>query len=337
MQLVGWNGDGVIAALNTAREAKCAADFPLPVVNMSSALADSPVPRSMVDNHAIGVTAAEHLAERGFQSYAFYGMRDVEYSKRRLAGFNERLALAGFRSLELMLPSTFHLRGRVWLQQQQQLTKWLADLPTPVGIFAASDTRARQVVSACAQIGLKVPEQVAVLGVDDQQIICEHIRPTLSSVARNNILEGYSAAAILDRMMRGGKAPRGDQLVLPLQVVARESTATFAVSDDRLRKALAYFHEHLEDPVTVEELCSHAEVSRRWLEYSFQNLLKETPYQYMRRTRLDLARRLLTEEPHAKIYCIAERTGFSSAKQLTKVFRRQFGISPREYRRTSAS
>src|SRR5262245_25349707 len=123
LQLVGWKGDGVIAALNTAKEARCAKMFPLPVVNMSSALADSPVPRSMVENHAIGVTAAEHLMERGFQAYAFYGMWDIEYSKRRLIGFNERLADEGFQSLELTLPSTFHLRGRIWLQQQQQLTK----------------------------------------------------------------------------------------------------------------------------------------------------------------------------------------------------------------------
>jgi LacI family transcriptional regulator len=337
LQLVGWQGDGIIAALNTAKEANCAANFPVPVVNISSALAESPVPRSMVDNHAVGVTAADHLMERGFQSYAFYGMRDIEYAKQRLEGFNEPLASAEFRSLELMLPATFHLRGQVWMKQQQQLTKWLAELPTPIGVFAASDLRARQVLIACTQIGLKVPEQVAVLGVDDQQIICEHIRPTLSSVARNNIMEGYSAAALLDRLMRRKLVPPGDQLVPPLQVVARESTATFAVSDGRLRKVLSYFHEHIEDPVTVEELCRQIDVSRRWLEYTFQNLLKETPYQYMRRTRLDLAKRLLTEEPAAKIYGIAERVGFSSAKQLTKVFHREFGISPREYRRKITS
>ncbi len=337
LQLVGWQGDGIIAALNTTKEARCAANFPVPVVNISSALAKSPVPRSMVDNRAIGVIAADHLMERGFQSYAFYGMREIEYAKQRLEGFNEQLASAGFHSLELMLPATFHLRGQVWMKQQQQLAKWLAGLPTPVGIFAASDIRARQVLIACAQIGLKVPEQVAVLGVDDQQIICEHIRPTLSSVARNNIMEGYSAAALLDLLMRGNKLPPGDQLVPPLQVVARESTATFAVSDDRLRKVLTYFHEHIEDPVSVEELCAHVDVSRRWLEYTFQSLLKETPYQYMRRTRLEFAKRLLTEEPSAKVYQIAERVGFSSAKQLTKVFRREFGISPREFRRRNSS
>lgn len=334
-QLVGWPGAGVIAGLNTPKEAECAAKFHLPVVNMSSALAASPIPRSMVDNRAVGVMAAEHLLERGFTSYAFYGMWDVEYSKQRLLGFSERLASAGFKPVDFTLPSTFHIRGNVWLKQQQELTKWLAGLVTPCGIFAASDARARQVINSCHQLRLNVPEKVAVIGVDNQQIICEHVHPTISSIARNDILEGYNAASLLDRLMRGKKVPKGDVLIPPLRVVPRESTATFAVSDDRLRQVLAYFQQHIEDPVTVEELCGHVDVSRRWLEYSFRNLLGETPFQYMRRQRLEYARRLLADEPNTKICRIAQRVGFSSGKQLTKVFRREFGRSPREYRQAT--
>jgi LacI family transcriptional regulator len=334
-QLIGWTGDGVIAALNTASEAQCAATFHLPVVNMSSALAESPVPRSMVDNHAIGTLAAEHLLERGFHNYAFYGMHDVEYSKHRLKGFKDALASVGFGSIDLTLPSTFHLRGSVWLKQQQELTKWLAKLETPCGVFAASDARARQVINSCDQLNLKVPEQIAVIGVDDQQIICEHVHPTISSVARNNILEGYTAASLLDKLMRGKRVPRGDQLIPPLQVTFRESTATFAVADERLREVMVYIRSHIEDPITIGELCAHVDVSRRWLEYSFRDLLGETPFQYMRRQRLEYARRLLTDEPNTKIYRIAQRVGFSSAKQLTKVFNREFGMSPREFRQNT--
>lgn len=334
-QLVGWPGNGVIAALNTPSEAECAANYHLPIVNISSALAESPVPRSMVDNRAIGALAAEHLLERGFDSYAFYGMQDIEYSRQRFEGFEEQLKVAGGKSVALTLASTFHLKGNVWLRQQQELTKWLAQLETPCGVFAASDARARQVINSCDQLNLKVPEQVAVVGVDDQQIICEHVHPTITSIARNNILEGYTAASLLDRLMRGKRVPQRDQLIAPLRVVARESTATFAVSDERLRKVLMYFQEHVEDPVTVGELCAHADVSRRWLEYSFSNVLGETPYQYMRRQRLDYARRLLADEPNTKIYRIAQRVGFSSAKQLTKVFRREFGLSPREFRQST--
>jgi LacI family transcriptional regulator len=336
-QLVGWPGDGVIAALNTKKEAQCAASFHLPIVNISSALAESPVPRSMVDNYAIGVMAADHLLERGFQSFAFYGMRDIEYSRKRRQGFSERLASVGFQTASLMLHSTFNLHGSTWLNQQQELTKWIATLKTPCGLLATSDARARQVISACDELGLGVPGQMAVVGVDDQQVICEHVHPTLTSIARNNIREGYTAAALLDRLMRGGKPPRRDQLIPPSRVVPRESTATYSVSDERLRRALNYFQEHMRDPVTVEEICAHIDVSRRWLEYSFRDALKVTPHEFMRRERLAYARRLLAEEPREKILSVAERVGFSSAKQLTKAFRREFGLSPREYRSRSRS
>lgn len=333
-QLVGWTGDGVIAALNTPKEAECAATFHLPVVNMSSALSESPVPRSMVDNFAIGTLAAEHLLERGFRNYAFYGMRDLDYSKQRLRGYQTRLKSGGYQCESFTLPSTFDLRGNVWLSQQKRLTEWLAKLPSPCGLFAASDARARQVINSCDQLQRSVPERLSVIGVDDQQIICEHVHPTISSIARNNIAEGYKAASLLDRLMRGRKVPIKDQLIAPLRVIPRESTATFAVSDDRLREVLNYFQQHMEDPVTVEELCAHVDVSRRWLEYSFRNVLNETPYQYMRRQRLEGAQRLLADDPNVKIYHIAQQVGFSSAKQLTKAFRREFGTSPREYRRS---
>jgi LacI family transcriptional regulator len=334
-QLVGWPGDGVIAALNTAKEAKCAETFHLPMVNMSSALTNSPVPRSMVDNRAIGVLAAEHLLDRGFREFAYYGMGDIEYSSLRLQGFESRVGAAGFSTHEFSLPSTFNLRGDFWQRQQRHLTEWIGRLPTPCGLLAVSDARARQALNACSELNVAVPEQIAVIGVDDQQIICEHSHPTITSIARNNIREGYEAAAMLDKLIRGKQVAKKEQLISPLGVVARESTASLAISDERLRRAIVYFQEHIEDPVTVAELCRTAGVSRRWLEYAFRSMLGETPYSYMRRQRLEHARRLLTEEREAKIYQIARRIGFSSAKQLAKAFRREFGLTPRDYRKST--
>src|SRR5690606_29254889 len=142
---------------------------------------------------------------------------------------------------------------------------------------------------------------ISVLGVDDQQIICEHSHPTISSVARNNIREGYEAAHLLDQLMQKQRLAKRETLIPPVGVVARESTATLAVGDERLRKAIEYFQDNIEEPVTVAEMCSHASVSRRWLEYAFRNMIGETPFNYMRRQRLEHARRLLTDEPRTKI------------------------------------
>ena len=322
LHLAEWPGDGVIAALNTPHEAARAAKFHLPIVNMSSALRDSPVPRSIVDNRAIGEIAADHLLERGFQSYAFYGIRDIDYSIRRFEGFLSRLAGGDYETSSFTPPSTFRMRSKFWLYQRGGLAQWLSKLTLPCGLFAVSDARARQAIEACKHLGIKVPEEIAVIGVDDQQIICEHTHPTISSVARNNILEGYSAAALLDRLMLGRKRAVRDQLIRPLQVVARESTATFAVADERLRQALEYFRSHIEDPVSVAELCRHAGVSRRWLEYAFRDKLDETPYQYIRRQRLEYAQ------------IVGRRTGIQnlSHRQTDRLFVRQAidqGIPPR--------
>lgn len=333
VDLIDWPGDGVLAALNTPAEAACATALPMPVVNISSALEQSPTPRSMVDNLAIGSLAAEHLLSRGFRHFAFYGLEDVEYSKTRWLGFSGRLEASDVSSSQMLSTATFGFSGKVWVRQHREVAAWLGDLPLPCGVFAVSDYRARHVLDACRQAELKTPEQIAVIGVDNEQVICEHVSPTLTSVARNDRLEGYRAAELLDRLMQGEEVAGPESGVPPLGVVERESTAAFAVSDPRLRKALAYLHENIEDPITVEELADHAEVSRRWLEYEFRSVLGETPYQYVRRQRLIRAKRLLSDEPNAKIYQIAQRTGFSSVKQLTVAFQQAFGATPGEFRK----
>ena len=337
LDLVGWPGDGILAAINTEEEAQCAAAMALPVVNISSALPQSSVPRSIVDNSAIGVLAADHLVGKGFQKYAFYGLSGVQYSKARYQGFEERLTAAGYSSVQFLSKPTFGLGGNLWLQQHRALAEWLAELPTPCGLFAVSDYRARQALDACRQAELQVPEQIAVIGVDNEQVICEHAYPTLTSVARNDQLEGFRAASMLKRMLDGEPAALDEPPIPPLQVVERESTATFAVSDSRVRDALSFLHEHIEKPITVDQITRHAGVSRRWLEYAFRDVLGETPYQYLRRQRLALARRLLADEPGAKIYTIAQQAGFASAKQLSIAFQQDFGMSPREYRRSTQS
>lgn len=333
-QLVGWTGDAVIAALNTPAEARCAKSYPLPIVNISSALEESPVPRTMVDNYAVGVMAAEHLLGRAYEHFAYYGIKGVAYSEKRLHGFQETLEAAGYVAEVHLADPTFKLKGSDWCNQQAALSTWIEQLTQPCGVLAASDARARQVVSACRQIEIQVPNQIAVIGVDDQQIICEHTHPTLTSVARNSIREGCEAAAMLDRMLSGDRVEVEDRLVAPLGVVTRESTDMIAVQDERLRDALVYLRENIESPVTVGQMCKRIGVSRRWLEYAFTETLGLSPYCYIRKQRLEHARQLLREEHNTAINTIATRTGYTSSTQLAKAFREAYGLSPRGYRKS---
>lgn len=336
LDLRGWRGDGAIAALNTPPEAACIKDWGLPTVNISGTLVDTPAPRVSVDNQLVGELAAEHLIERGFQEFAFYGLKSVAYSVIRRDAFEARLNTAGFTSEALLMPPTYRAKGLHWRDQQRRLVSWLNSLPMPVGLFAVTDYRARQVLDACRQVDLRVPQQVAVIGVDNEEVICAHVRPRLTSVARDNQQEGYRAAAVLDRLLRGKSAHEMEEMIAPAGVISRESTETVAFQDPRLCQAIDYVNEHIEAPMDVQEVANHVGASRRWLEYAFRDALGESPYQYIRGRRLKLARRLLEEQPAVKLYEVARRTGFSSAKQLSTAFSQCFGVSPREYQRSKA-
>lgn len=333
LDLVGWRGSGIIAAINTPAEAASVRDSKTPTVNISGTLPKTPVPRISVDNGIVGSMAAEHLIERGFRNFAFFGLRNVAYSAIREEAFQARLKAAEFTAKSLLMPPTYRAKGTHWREQQRRLVKWLSNLPTPIGLFAVSDYRARQVLDACRQIGLRVPQQVAVVGVDNEEVICEHVQPRLSSVARNNQQEGYQAAAMLDLLIRGKKVDNMEKMVPPSGVIARESTETIAFKDPRLYEAIVYLNSHIDEPIGVQELASHVGVSRRWMEYAFRDAIGESPYQYIRHRRLTLAQQLLEKEPGTKIYQVARRTGFTSAKQLSMAFGQEFGKSPREYQR----
>jgi LacI family transcriptional regulator len=336
LDLRGWKGDGIIAAINTTAEAACVKQLNIPIINISGTLPKTPVPRVSLDNGLVGKLAAEHLIERGFREFAYFGLCDVAYSAVRQRAFEARLVAAGFQSLALLAPPTYRAKNQRWRDDQRKLVKWLASLPTPIGLFAVTDYRAQQALDACRQMGVRVPQQVAVVGVDNEEVICAHVQPPLSSVARNNQQEGYHAAAMLDRLIHGKEVETIEEMIPPLGVIARESTDTVAFKDARLCAAIEYLNKHIEDPLGVQQLASHVGVSRRWMEYAFRDALGESPYQYIRNRRLKLAQQLLEEEPTVKIYQVARRTGFTSAKQLSMAFGQEFGVSPREYQRVKS-
>jgi len=338
LDLVDWPGDGILAAINTKEEAACAKSLPIPIVNVSSALPNPPVPSCVIDNEAIGVLAANHLIGKGFRSYAYLGLKNVEYSKQRERGFVTKLASAGFTCQEFLSYPTYHLKGSNWLRQNHELAEWLEGLGKPLGLFTVSDYRARQALDACRLVGLKVPEEVAIIGMGNEELVCEHVSPTITSIVRNNHLQGYRSAELLHELIRKVEIDVDLHPIAPLDVVERDSTSTFAVSDERLRQALEHLHENLHEPLfSIDDVTRESGVSRRWLEYAFRDALGETPYQYLRRQRLARARRLLIEEPKRKIYAIAKSSGFSSAKQLAMTFQQDVGMSPREYRRAAQS
>lgn len=332
--LTGWSGDGVIAAVNTPAEARRARRLGIPVVNLAGAQQDAGLPRVMVDHAAIGRLAAEHLLERGLRRLAYCGFGELWYSRERCRGFVERAAQAGASCDVFDAPHSARHHAH-WQQRIGPLARWLESLQPPAGLLAIHDYRARVVIEQCLELGLRVPHDVAVMGVDNDTTVCEYGTPTLSSVSRSAWRVGHEAARLLDRIMRG--QPAADEVLVPPDgIVARQSTDTVAVDDPRVAAALHYVHDHLGEAFSVAEVVRAASISRRQLEQRFQQAVGCTPHDYLCRARVDRARELLAQTPRIKIRAIAAACGFRSADRLRLVFRRVVGMTPLEYRQTQA-
>lgn len=331
--LAGWSGQGVLARLLTPAQLRAAQALGVPVVNLAGTLPPGGVPRVMVDQEAVGRLAAEHLLERGFHRAAYFGHQGVWYSKQREHGFVERIARAGGKCSVFAAPRSFDA-SHPWHRWMEPLMRWLKTFEPPVGLLAVHDYRARMVLDACLRLGLRVPQDVALIGVDNSEVACEFSRVPLSSVARNNWREGFEAAALLDRLMAGKRPPKQDILIPPEGVVARCSTDTEAIENPHVGAAVRLIREHLGEPFGVTILEKHLSVSRRYLYYHFQRSLNCTPHQYLNRARIQRAKELLAAPTKLKLQSIARACGFRTIARLRLVFQRITGTTLAQYRRS---
>ena len=329
--LRGWTGDGIIARINTQAEAQAVAQLEPSVVNVSGVFAESPVPRVTVDNLAVGRTAAEHLLQRGFARFAYYGVKGMWYAQLRGEGFVEASEQAGGTCDVFEGQSSFE-GGWVWDKMDEELQAWLSSLSPPVGLFACNDYRARMVLEACGWLGLRVPDDVSVLGVNNDEIACECCEPPLSSVSCEAEHAGYAAAEMLDALMDGRKLPQKQLLIAPGSVVERRSTDTLEVEDTKAAEALQYVRDHLDEQISVADVTRHMDVSRRWLERAFRESVGRTPGEYISHARIERAKRLLDGRKEMTLKRVARLCGFSSVKRLRAAFERFTGISLRQYR-----
>lgn len=325
--------DGVIAQVYLKSLVRPLTAIKRPVVNISRAHFDMPFPRVGVDEGPIGALAATHLLHRGFRTFAFVGSRDLDYSVKREAGFRRALAAAGhtpfcFHASSEMLHLT---HSRPW-SMDPKVRQWLADLTKPVGILAANDQTAFQLSEVCRDADLRVPEDVSFIGVDNDDLLCELARPSLSSVAVPAEQIGYEAAALLDRLLAGARPPRRPIVVPPIGVVVRQSSDIVAIDDPDVSAALHMIRTHAHVPLRVTDVLREVPVSRRSLELRFQHVLSRSLGEEIRRVHLERAKELLAGTD-LSIAAVAEHAGFSDAKQLCVVFRQETGGTPTEYRR----
>lgn len=285
------------------------------------------------DDAAVGRMAAQHLMDCRLENFGFCGRKNENVSKERLAGFVKALDERKF-SCEYSPVSWPNVYEWVKKSHWPALQRWLAALPKPVGIFAWDDMTAHDLAAACFDINLSVPEEVAIIGVNNDDLLCESAWPPLSSIEVDYGQVGYIAAQILDRLISGEKLTKETRLIRvpPKGVVFRQSTDVLAVDDHYLAMAIRYIREHACDPCTVQDVIRKVPVGRRWLERHFIEKLARTPHDEIIRVRLDRARRML-QNPEETMMHIAEVCGFGTVPNMTRTFKQVQGSTPGAFRR----
>jgi LacI family transcriptional regulator len=321
-----WQGDGIIARVENPAIAARLQATRLPVVDVSAALAQPVFPRVATDSRAAMRLAAEHFLQRGFRHFGYCGDPRFLWSARRADLFAAALRERGHACHAFTSPRRTGGEAGVLA-----ISRWLRGLPRPVAVLACYDVRGQQVLAACQLAGLAVPEEVAVLGVHNDDLLCDLSDPPLSSVIPNARRAGYEAAALLARMMNGERVPVAVTLVEPVGIATRQSTDVVAVPDSRVSAAVRFIREHAGEALSVSDVLRHVPMSRTLLERKFRRWLGHTPHEHILRARLDRVKELLvsTDLP---IGAIADRTGFAHSEYLSVAFRRMTGHPPGAFR-----
>ena len=321
--LEGWRGIGVIAQCNTMEEVRILSELGCPIVNISGALRETPFPRVRNDYREIGRRAALFLRERGFRRFGFYGVAGVWYSAEIEAGFCEAITGQGYSFETLQSASTMEAVPR-WDDGQEALEEWLRSQEVPFAVMAAHDPRATMVVRACERVGLRVPADVAVIGVNDDTVTCETSRPTLTSIRRSGQVVGRLAAETLLKQIHGERVDH-ETIVAPGRFMERESTRTLAIDHPGLALAVDFVATHFQSPVGVDQIVAVCGQSRRWLEEAFRRELDCSPAEFLKRRRVRAAREILSARPKIGLGELAALCGFSGTRQLKAVFERETG------------
>lgn len=329
--LARWKGDGLIARIETDEIAKAVRRTNRPVVDVSAARHLPDIPWVETDDGAIIDVAIEHLIERGFRNLAYCGDAGFRWSVLREGQFKRRAAAAG---IECHVYSSISRSdpNYSWAREQRGLAKWLKRLPRPVGIVACYDIKAQQILDVARDLNIAVPEEVAMIGVDNDELLCDVADPPLSSVICNTRRTGYEAAALLDRMMSGEDVGAESILLKPLGIQARQSTDVLAIDDADVAAALRFIRENAVNGIQVSDVLKAVPLSRRVLEKRFVQLLGRTPHEEIIRLRIDRVKQMLIETD-LSLAEIAKRAGYRHDEYLSVAFKKVVGVQPSLYRR----
>lgn len=324
-----WQGDGLLTRTFTPAMAKLVAQTGVPAVELRSQALAGDRPFVGVDNADIGRQVAEHFLDRGYQNFAVYSLHTEPFFRERVRNFQRHLAELTFACPELVAAASEKVQD--WDRDQARLMTWLQALPKPVAVFAANDQLAVHLLAACQQAKLRVPDDVAVVGAENEEALCTFATPPLSSVRFEGEAIGFEAARILDQLMRGGQPPKAPLLFPPRGIVTRNSSDAYVLEDKLVARALRLIRSEAPGRLNVEELCRKLPASRTTLDRRMKSALGRTPKEEILRHRFREVERLL-RETNLTIASIADQTGFTHSHYLQTAFLERYQVTPGRFR-----
>lgn len=326
-----WQGDGVVVSLRDRSMADHVRRSGLPAVDVSIMMPKSTwLGRVATDDRARAKMAFAHFRERRLEHFACYAPAIGRYSIDRAYAFRDVVADAGFACA--IFAQDGDTRG--WEVDHDHVVEWLARLPRPLALFAADPYPARQIAEICDWNNIAVPDGVAILSGDNDDLLCSVSSPQLSSIQLACAQIGTEAANLLKKLMNGGKVPVHPTLIPPLHVNARQSTDVLAIDDTEIVAVLRFMEDNVEQGISVRDVLERFPISRRSLEQKFRCLLNRSPAEHIRQLRMSNVG-LLLRETEMTITEIAYRTGFKSSSSFTQQVTRHFGYSPTSIRANS--
>lgn len=325
-----WEADAIIAQFDDDDEVELFRQNGIIALAQDFKSRFTSIPNITSKYRLTGQIAADFFLQKGFRNFAFYGYKDVVWSIERCMGFRERITEKGFG--EHFFEYQKQPLDNLWFYESEPLTDWIKSLPHPIALMACDDTQGNKIMEVCQVLGIHIPEEIAVLGVDNDEIICNLSEPPLSSVSLNIQRGGYEAAQLIDQLLKKNDTAYEDVIIQPVTIVNRMSTDVYATNNPAILVALKYIHQNLANKINVEDIVKQVPLSRRLLEIRFKEVTGHSIYQYLSDLRMERFSQLLlaSDEPIADL---AMQVGLPDFKNLARQFKIWKGCTPAEYRK----
>lgn len=324
-----WEIDAVIGTFEDGDDIGTLRDNGIIVLAQDFKKRLSGIPNITGDYKGTGKIAARYYLDRGFRNFGFFGLKDVCWSDERFEGFFREIKKNGLE--ESVHKYNMQDIDRHWFYEREALAKWLKELPKPIGIMACDDNQGNNLIEACNSAGIKIPQEVSILGVDNDELLCNLSIPTLSTIAIDIEGGGYKVAELIEKLVESPDEKYEDIILLPTKIINRISTAAYATDDSEIQKAVMFIHQNGRKKLSVDDVVEQVALSRRLLEIRFKEVTGQSIYQYIFALRLKTFAEMLLET-NEQVINIALSIGESDAKSISKKFKAVYGCSPNEYR-----